>query len=192
MLNLLTWWCAEGEEKQTLCNFNSYKFNKYFLLWYQTSVPNTELCIPAEISWIVWFNKNRDQADSKTRKFYGFHGGKSISKANWHSCFPAFAFWFLPDFSTAQSQLPVHCLMCFSIFWSTLAISSWKLPAWGCSWPMCLGWVPKWDFTIRASWLLNFTNTFFVDFKDFFLQILSSAGRWFDPQTRAGPRSTNM
>lgn len=90
MLNLTLWWCGEGEEKQTLCNFNSYKFNKYFLLSYLTSMPNTELYIPAEISCIVWFNKNRGQVKSKTRKLCDFHGGKSISKANWYSSFSSF------------------------------------------------------------------------------------------------------
>lgn len=92
---------------------------------------------------------------------------KALVKQTDIPAFPAFAFWFLPDFSIAQFQL-LHCLMCFNIFWSILAISSWKLPAWVSSWPRYLGWVPKGDFTIHASWLLNFTNTSFVDLKTFF------------------------
>lgn len=37
MLNLKIIWCGEGEEKQTLCNFNRYKFN-FFLISYLTSI----------------------------------------------------------------------------------------------------------------------------------------------------------
>lgn len=103
----------------------------------------------------------------KPGSYMTFMEVKALVKQTDIPAFQAFAFWFSPDFSTAQSQLPVHCLMCFNI-WSTLAISSWKFPAWLSSWPSCLGWVPKEDFTIHASWLLNFTNTFFVDLKTFF------------------------
>lgn len=191
MLDLTIWWCGEGEEKQTLCNSNGYKFNKYFLLWYLTSMPNTELCIPAEISCIVWFNKNRGQVNSKSRKLYDFHGGKSISKANWYSSFSSFCILIFTRFF--YCTVPAASL--FNVLQhllTTLAISSWKLPAWVSSWPRCLGWVPKGDFNLHASWLLNFTNTFFVDLKTFFLHILSSAGRWFDTQTHVGPRSTNV
>lgn len=116
---------------------------------------------------------------------------KSISKANWYSSFSSFCILIFTRFF--YCTVPAASL--FNVLQhllTTLAISSWKLPAWVSSWPRCLGWVPKGDFNLHASWLLNFTNTFFVDLKTFFLHILSSAGRWFDTQTRVGPRSTNV
>lgn len=108
MLNPTIQWCGEGTEKQTLYNFNRYKFNKYsysdiwllcLILSYISQQRSHALCD---------LIKTRARLTVKLGSYMIFIEVETWVRQIYIPAFPAFPFWFLPNFSTAQSQLSVH------------------------------------------------------------------------------------
>lgn len=154
MLNPTIWcWCGEGEEKQTLYNFNRYKFNKCFYsdIWL--------LCLILSYIYPSWdlmhlcdLIKIGARLTVKPGNYMTFIEVKTLIRPIDIPAFPAFVFRFLPDFSTAQSQLSVHCLMCFQHLLINSCHFLLETPAWVSNSPGIWDEFPR---EISASMLLT-------------------------------------